>query len=86
MEPVWGAACAVMAGHAGPRKRPVEGGGMMRAAVAGEGHSLGLDLPAVTVTYWTWSGKGIVTGLESGCNEYLRAIHCSLIGLALVMT
>jgi len=51
VEPVWGAACAVMAGPAGPagpRKRPVEGGGMMRAAVAGEGHPLGLDLPAVT--------------------------------------
>ena len=48
VEPVWGAACAVMAGPAGPRKRPVEGGGMMRAAVAGEGHPLGRDPPAIT--------------------------------------
>jgi len=64
VEPVWGAACAVMAGPAGFRKQPVEGGGMMRAAVAGEGHSPGLDLPAVM--YWIWSGKSTVTGLKSG--------------------
>ena len=55
MEPVWGAACAVMAG-----------GGMMRAAVAGEGQSPGLDLPAVT--HWNWSGKGTIIGLKSGAS------------------
>ncbi len=66
MEPVWGAACAVMAGPAGPRMRPVEGGGMMRAAVAGEGQSPGLDLPAVT--HWNWSGKGTIIGLKSGAS------------------
>ena len=53
VEPVWGVACAVMAGPSGPRKWPVEGGGMMRAAVADEGHPLGRDLPAVM--YWIWS-------------------------------
>jgi len=55
-----------MAGPAGPRKRPVEGGGMMRAAVAGEGQSPGLDLPAVT--HWNWSGKGTIIGLKSGAS------------------
>ena len=47
VEPVWDASCAGMARPGGPRKRPVEGGGMMQAAVAGEGHPLGLVLPAV---------------------------------------
>lgn len=84
MEPVWGAACAVMAGPAGPRKRPVEGGGMMRAAVAGEGHPPCLDLPAITQRIWL--GEGNVGGLQSRGSWYLRATRFSLIGLASVMT
>ncbi|KAA6427268.1 MAG: hypothetical protein FRX49_03025 [Trebouxia sp. A1-2] len=71
-----------MAGPAGPRKRPVEGGGMMRAAVAGEGHPPCLDLPAITQRIWL----GEVALLATAVGRTLLLSTASLASTLLLST